>query len=200
MKDRLPTESKPATQKEIEEALAALTENDLLRLGKIAWFRHRALGSRAAGRHESDVLSDAIIAALEGRRKWIKGSCDFVGFLAGVMRSLTSHIRDGKAADAFDEIAPNLVNERDDVEDSLDRLATPAADDPENRLRAHDLDGQIRERFKDDPIVLLVYEAFLDRMKPVEIRSCLEITEKEYNAAAKRLRRTARGFTERRSR
>ena len=53
---------------------------------------------------------------------------------------------------------------------------------------------RFRERFANDIVVLLVYDAFQDKMKPVDIQSCLDITENEYNAAAKRLRRAVRGF------
>ncbi len=110
MKKRPPTEPTQATQEEIEEAIQALTQTQLIHLENISWFRHGTLGSRGAGRNESDILSDAIIAVLEGRRKWIKDNCDFMTFLKGVMRSITSHIRSGKAVDTFDEIAPNPVS------------------------------------------------------------------------------------------
>lgn len=199
-RNRPPTEPIPATRKEIEEALQSLTPAQHARLENIAWLRHKSLGPRAAGRNESDMLSDSVIAALDGRRKWVKDNCDFMTFLTGVMRSLASHIRAGRATDAFDEIEPTSVNEKNGAADSVERIPAHAPDDPERQLLARDLDRQIRKRFQNDPIVLLVYEAFLDKMKPVDIRSCLGITENEYNAAAKRLRRTVRGFAEGRSR
>lgn len=189
-----PAERTPATREEIEHAIDALTEGQLVRLAEISAYRHRSLGTRGAGRHEGNLLSDAIIATLEGRRKWIKANVDFMGFVMGVMKSLASHIRDGKAYDAFDEIAPNPVNEDDDAEDFVEQIPTPAPVDPERQLLALDLDKQIRERFKDDPVVLLVYEAFIENMKPAEIQLCLGIDEKEYNAAAKRLRRATRSM------
>ena len=200
MTEGLPTEPRPASQEDIEDAIQALTPAQLVHLEKIAWFRHRALGPRGAGRHEGDILSDAIIAVLEGRRKWVKNSCDFMTFLKGVMRSLTSHIRDGRAIDAFDEIAPTPVNEQGNAAGVLERVPTQDSVDPDRQLRECDLDKQIRERFADDTVVLLVYEAFLENMKPADIRSCLGITDNEYHAAAKRLRRTVRAVVEGRSR
>jgi len=188
MNKRPPDEPAPATREQVEQALAALTDVQLVRLERIAAFRHRSLGTRGAGRNEGDLLSDAIITTLEGRRKW-KTNIDFMTFLKGVIRSLASHIRAGKPVDAFDEIAPNPVNEEDETEDFVEQIPTPAPVDPERRLLARDLDEQIRERFKDDPVVLLVYEGFVEKMKPADIQSCLGIDEKEYNAAAKRLRR-----------
>ena len=200
MREGPPTEPTPATHEEIEAAIRALTRTQLLRLASFAWFSHRALGSRGAGRNEGDLLSDAIIATLEGRRKWIKDNCDFPTFLKGVMRSMTSHIRNGKATDAFDAIAPRPASEHDDAEDLLEQIPTSAPVDPERQLLARDLDKQIRERFANDVVVLLVYDAFQDKMKPVDIQSCLDITENEYNAAAKRLRRAVRGFAKGRPR
>lgn len=188
------SEPSPATHEEIEAAIQALTQPQLLRLQSFAWFSHRALGSRGVGRNEGDLLSDAIIATLEGRRKWIKDNCDFPTFLKGVMRSMTSHIGTGKVTDAFDAIAPRPASEHDDAEDLVEQIPTPAPVDPERQLLARDLDKDIRERFANDIVVLLVYDAFLDKMKPADIQSCLDITENEYNAAAKRLRRAVRGL------
>jgi hypothetical protein len=190
MTKRPPADKTPATKEEIEEALAALTDAQVIRLTKVSAYRHGTLGARRAGRHEGDLLSDAITAMLEGRRKWIKANVALVPFLLGVMKSLASHIRTGKAVDAFDELTPNPANDDDDnAEDFVEQIPTAAPIDPERILRARELDGQVRERFKEDPEVLLVYEAFLDKMKPAEIQSCLGLSEKEYNAAALRLRR-----------
>jgi hypothetical protein len=193
MSKRPPAAQTPATTEEVEQALAALTEGQLVRLNKSAAFRHGSLGTRGAGRHEGDLLSDAIIATLEGRRKWIKANVEFVPFILGVMKSLASHIRTGKPLDAFDEIAPNPVNE-EDAEDFVEQIPTPAPVDPERQLLAVELDMQIREQFKDDPEAFLVYESFLEKLRPAEIQSCLGIDEKSYNAAAKRLRRAAGGI------
>jgi hypothetical protein len=183
----------PATQDEIEQALAALTEAQLVRLNESAAFRHRGLGARGAGRHETDILSDAIIAVLEGRRKWIRSNVDFVPFILGVMKSLASHIRSGKARDAFDETESKLVTD-DDEPGFVETFPAPPSVDPERQALACELDRQIRERFWDDPLVLLVYESLLQKMTPAEIRSCSRIDEKEYNATAKRLRRAVRSL------
>jgi hypothetical protein len=194
MTKRPPADKTPATKEEIEEAFAALTDAQVIRLTKVSAYRHGALGARRAGRHEGDLLSDAITAMLEGRRKWIKANVALVPFILGVMKSLASHIRTGKAVDAFDELTPNPANDDDNAEDFVEQIPTAAPTDPERILRARELDGQVRERFKEDPEVLLVYEAFLDNMKGAEIQSCLGLSEKEYNAAALRLRRGVEKF------
>lgn len=191
-----PAAKTPATTEEIAQALAALTDAQVVRLNESSAYRTGSLGRRSAGRNPGDLLSDAIIATLEGRRKWIKANVDFLPFLLGVMKSLASHIRTGKPLDAFDEIAPNPVNDEDNTEDFVEQIPTAARVDPERQLLASDLDEQVRKRFDDDPAVLLVYEAFLEKMKPAEIQSCLGLSEKEYNAAAKRLRRAVQSLAE----
>ena len=177
-----------ATREQVERALAALKTVQLLRLRRSAEFRHASLGARAAGRNPEDLLSDVIIAALEGRRKW-KTDIEFVAFLQGAMRSLASHIRDGRAADAFDAITPSRANGRNDTGDCTMEIAPPAPSDPERELVARELAAHVRERFEHDPVALLVYEAFIEKMKPSEIQECLDISVKEYNAAARRVRR-----------
>ena len=176
-----------ATKEQVEQALAGLTTVQLLRLRRTAAFRHRSLGARGAGRNPEDLLSDVIIAALEGRRKWPM-DITFMAFLQGAMRSLASHIRVGRAVDAFDDIVPNRANDKEDSDDCVTQIAAPGPTDPERELLARELAGQIQERFKDDPLALLVYEAFVEKMTPGEIQG-LGISEKEYNAAARRLRR-----------
>lgn len=188
------TKRPPATREEVEEALAALTDAQVIRLAEVSAYRHGTLGPRGAGRHEGDILSDAITKILEGRRKWIKRDVSLIPFILGVMKSLTSHIRTGKALDAFDELTPNPTNDDEDAEDFVEEIPTAAPMDPERLLRRRELDGQIRERFKEDPEALLVYDGFLERMKPAELQSCLGLSEKEYNAAALRLRRAVKKF------
>ena len=176
-----------ASREQVEEALAGLSSVELLRLSRVAEYRHRSLGARGAGRNPEDLLSDVIIATLEGRRKW-PTDIEFMAFLQGGMRSLASHIRTGRTVDAFDDIAPNRSSGEEHEEDFVTQIAA-APTDPARELLARELDERIRERFKDDPVVLLVYEGFLEKMTPGEIRECLDISEKEYNAAARRLRR-----------
>jgi len=189
MNERPAATGTPATREEVETALAALTDAQLVRLNRVSAYRHETLGARRAGRHEGDILSDAIVAILNGRRKWIRANVEFVPFLLMVMKSIASHIRNGRPLDAFDEIAPVRINHKDAAEHCVEQVVPAAPSDPEQLLRARQLDDEIRKRFDDDPEVLLVYEAFLEKMKPAVIQRHLGLTEKQYNAAAKRLRR-----------
>jgi hypothetical protein len=182
----------PATVDEIRAAIAQLTTGDLLRLRKFAYQRHGVLGRRGAGRRPEDLLSDALAAVLEQRRKWSK-SVDFVRFLIGVIQSLSSHLADGKAKDAFDDVVQYVAP--DEQTDELRPTDAPSGPTPQEELDAIELDQQIRDHFKNDDHVLTVFDGLCDKMTPAEIRDC-GLTTHEFDAAAKRLRRHVRKMYE----
>ena len=72
-------------QRDVGAALAALSEEDLLRLRAVAKLRARALPPDAMS--WPDLLHEAVLRALTGARTWPIG-VPLLGFLAGVMRSL----------------------------------------------------------------------------------------------------------------
>lgn len=177
-------ENRQAPIDEIEHAISQLTEVQRNRLRQFSQYRHQSLGSRRTGRDPDDLLSDAIVAVLEGRRKWNRGKVDFFNFLVGVIRSLCSHIRDGRPTDAFDEI-----DSSESAAKSLRSDGPGTASTVQDDLEARALDEEIRRRFKDDACVTLIYESLLQGMSPKEIQGCLEISTKKYDASVKRLRR-----------
>lgn len=190
----------PATTDEIVAAIQALKPGELIRIRKFAYRRYWTLGRRGAGLCPEDLIQDAMMAILDGRRKWRKSRVDFVMLLIGVIKSLSSHIVDGKARDAFDEVVDYQAPEEDT--DALDRMSSPAALSPEEQLEAEQLeqeatalDGKIQDHFKDDDHALIIYQGLCESMKPAEIREC-GLSEKEYDAAQKRLKRGVRKLAE----
>jgi DNA-directed RNA polymerase specialized sigma24 family protein len=71
-------------ERDVGAALAAMSEEDLLRLRAIARLRARSL---PGGMSWSDLLHEAVLRALTGARPWPPG-VPLLAFLAGVMRSL----------------------------------------------------------------------------------------------------------------
>src|SRR5215470_12406096 len=71
-------------QRDVGAALAALSEEDLLRLRAIARVRARSLPGDMSW---CDLLHEAVLRALTGARPWPPG-VPLLAFLAGVMRSL----------------------------------------------------------------------------------------------------------------
>lgn len=197
---RRPADEPPATTDEIAAAIQALTTGELLRILKFAYRRYWTLGRRGAGLSPEDLIQDAMMAILDGRRKWPKNRVDFVKLLIGVIQSLSSHIVAGKARDAFDDVVDYQAPEEDS--DALDRMPSPAALSPREQLEAEELeleatvlDGKIRDHFKDDDHALTIYQGLCESMKPAEIREC-GLSEKEYDAAQKRLKRGVRKLAE----
>jgi DNA-directed RNA polymerase specialized sigma24 family protein len=72
-------------RRDVGAALAALSEEDLLRLRAIARLRARSLPPD--GMTWSDLLHEAVLRALAGAKPWPAG-VPLLAFLAGVMRSL----------------------------------------------------------------------------------------------------------------
>ena len=70
-------------QRDVGAALAALSEEDLVRLRAIARLRARSLPGDMSW---SDLLHEAVLRALTGARPWPPG-VPLLAFLAGVMRS-----------------------------------------------------------------------------------------------------------------
>lgn len=197
---RRPADEPPATTDEIAAAIQALTTGELVRIRKFAYRRYWTLGRRGAGLSPEDLIQDAMMAILDGRRKWPKNRVDFVKLLIGVIQSLSSHIVAGKARDAFDDVVDYQAPEEDS--DALDRMPSPSALSPLEQLEAEELereatvlDGKIRDHFKDDDHTLTIYQGFCESMKPAEIREC-GLSEKEYDAAQKRLKRGVRKLAE----
>jgi DNA-directed RNA polymerase specialized sigma24 family protein len=197
---RRPAEEPPATTDEIAAAIGALTPGELVRIRKFAYRRHWTLGRRGAGLSPEDLIQDALMAILDGRRKWPKSRVDFVKLLIGVIQSLSSHIVAGKARDAFDDVVEYQAPDQDT--DALDRMPSPATLSPQEQLEAEELereatvlDRRIRDHFKDDDHALTIYQGLCESMKPAEIREC-GLSEKEYDAAQKRLKRGVRKLAE----
>ena len=118
-------------------ALAALSEEDLLRLRALARLRARALPPDAMS--WPDLLQEAVLRALTGARAWPSGM-PLLAFLAGVMRSLC-------------EEQWRRYRRRD-------HLPAPqggcAADDPERAYAAAEALAAIQELFASDKVALKV--------------------------------------------
>src|SRR5262249_26180517 len=80
------------TADEVVRALQRLSAAELLKLQNYAHWRIRGLGQYGRGKDEEDLLQEAILATVEGRRVWNK-NVEFTTHLAGSMRSISSNWR-----------------------------------------------------------------------------------------------------------
>ncbi len=82
------------------EALERLAPADLLRLKRVAQLRARTL----PGVDWDDLLSEALLRALDGSRHWPEG-VPLLAFLAGIMRSIMDHRAHDRRRSAAQAIA-----------------------------------------------------------------------------------------------
>jgi DNA-directed RNA polymerase specialized sigma24 family protein len=189
---RVPVE-RAASPEEVRAAIDALSEADRLRLDAFAVWRIRGLGRRACGRTHEDLLSETVLATLDGTRSWNREKVDFLGYLIGAMRSISDNW--GKR---FKEAEPVLEADlgRDDASRSaLDRVASQDLS-PEEEIEVKQQHEAIRRLFADDPVVTLIILEIEEGTKFSEIREKHDLEENELFAALKRIRRRIARQTE----
>jgi RNA polymerase sigma-70 factor (ECF subfamily) len=156
--------------RDVGAALAALSEDDLLRLRAIARLRARSL---PAGISWSDLLHEAIVRALTGTRPW-PPDVPLLAFLAGVMRSLC------------DELWRRCRRQ-----DTLLTLESAGpVDDPERVCAAAEALAAIHRLFASDALATKVITGLLGGMTAAEIRRHYGLSTVEYDTARRRIRRT----------
>lgn len=184
-----PTHDLAATSDEVRVAVETLTKPQLVKLALYARARIGALRRRAQGRDQDDLLQEALTATLAGKRNWYKDRVDFVGHLIGAMRSIAS-----AWAEKFDDDTPYLeselttTNEQGGLVTPLSNVSDPAPP-VERALNAQNELAAIQSLFKNDSNVILVMEGLREGMTGPEIQAHLGMSEKDYNAALKRMRR-----------
>lgn len=153
--------------RDVGAALAALSEEDLLRLRAIARLRARSL---PGGMSWSDLLHEAV---LTGARPWPPG-VPLVAFLAGIMRS--------------------LCDEQWRRHRRQNHLPTPhdrgGADDPERACAAAEALAAIQRLFASDEAALKVITGLISGMAAEDIRRHSDMTAVEYDTTRRRIRRT----------
>jgi DNA-directed RNA polymerase specialized sigma24 family protein len=157
-------------RRDVGAALAALSEEDLLRLRAIARLRARSLPD---GMSWSDLLHEAVLRALTGARPWPPG-VPLLAFLAGVMRSLCDeHWRRHRRQD---------------------RLPAPhdsgGADNPERACAAAEALAAIQRLFASDEAALKVITGLVNGMAAEDIRRHYDMTAVAYDTIRRRIRRT----------
>ena len=158
-------------QRDVGAALAALSEEDLLRLRALARLRARSLPPGAMS--WSDLLHEAVLRALAGARPWPQG-VPLLAFLAGAMRSLCDE-----------------QWRRHRRQDHLSALhGSGGADDPERACAAAEVLAAIQRLFASDEAALKVITGLMSGMAAGEIRCHCDMTAVEYDTTRRRIRRT----------
>ena len=154
---------------DVRAALAALPEEELLRLRAIARLRARALPS---GISWSDLLHEAVLRALSGARPWPLG-VPLLAFLAGIMRSLCD--------EQWRRYRRETIHSHPEPADRID--------DPERAYAASEVLAAMHRLFVSDEAALKVITGLIDGMEPEEIRRYYSLTNVEYDTTRRRMRR-----------
>jgi len=179
---------------EVRTAIEAMTVGDFARLRLFGRQKLRALGDRAGGVTEEDLLSEAMKRGLEGRRRWDPSRVDFCGFLIGTMRSMASHLaraEPGSAGIPF--LEASLAN--DDDPSPMDHHARTEVT-PERQAAARDQLAALEHYLIDDAEATLVIGAWKDGMTGPEIKETLSWTQADFETVVRRIRRQARSFNQ----
>jgi len=207
MAKRIPTEN-AATADEVNAAIEALPKADLSRLKQYAEFRVQPMRLHNPTYTADDLLQEAIVRTLDDRRRWNPKAVDFARHLHETIHSISSHAA-GKAKDGL--IVPATALTRESLEgeqhpNPYDQAESPLPD-PEHILTTKQTNDSAKEAIEriervldGDEVALLLIEGMREEMNGPEIRDALGLSQKEYETAMRRLRRTVRkAFPEGRS-
>ncbi len=163
--------------RDVAAALAALSDDDLLRLRALARLRARGL---PGGMAWSDLLHEAVLRALEGTRRWPPG-VPLLAFLAGIMRSLCDEQwrrrrREGPASQPEDNRAATLAGTAPDA-------------DPERAYAAAEALAAVDRLFASDTVALKVIAGLTNGLGAEEIQRLYSLGAVEYDTARRRMRR-----------
>jgi DNA-directed RNA polymerase specialized sigma24 family protein len=189
MARRVPKED-AATLDQVEEAIVALSAADLVRLNRYARLLAQGLGQAAKGRDHEDLLQEALtsVCSDDGRR-WNPAKVDFVGFLKGAIKSISSNWRSKYARSGGGEIAYD--DRPNDESPSPLAQAAAANPDPEQQAISENLLHRIEAEFASDEHVKHVIAGLEAGMTGPEVMEIVGMDENALRAATKRLRRGA---------
>jgi DNA-directed RNA polymerase specialized sigma24 family protein len=174
-------EAQAASVDEIHQAVLNMTTADLVRLRTFAQYRLHVSGHFGTTSWE-DVLQDAMLLTLNGRRRWNKAGVDFVGHLIGVMRSTISHYEDEP------EVVSDRTSPAGTVLSPLDTIETsaPSADD---QLITIQRTQAIYDFFAGDATVQCILQGWREGLTLPEIQAAHQLDKTECETAVRRLRR-----------
>ena len=174
-KDRVEGAAAPPPR-DVGAALAALSDDDLLRLRALARLRARGL---PGGVSWSDLLHEAVLRALEGTRRW-PPSVPLLAFLAGIMRSLCDEQWRRRRRE-------NLLLRPGDAATTLADVAADA--DPERAFAAAEALAAVDRLFASDAVALKVLAGLTNGLSVEEIQRLYGLSAVEYDTARRRMRR-----------
>jgi hypothetical protein len=147
-----------------------LSDEDIVKLRKFA--NYKLLGGRVSYAEDKDLLHEAIVRTLDGRRQWNQQKVDLVTHLKGCMSSIADEWWKGRKSE-WSLIDPSF---------SIDA-------EQEHEIRARQALALLRKRLRGDVDAMRVFECRLKGSSAAETRQELNISAAVYEAARKKLSR-----------
>lgn len=181
-----------ATTAETEEAIYNLTDLEHKKLYYYAYSRidrFSNIGGITKNYTPIDLVREAITRVLREDRRWKKDAVNMYKLLRDTIRSITSNWQ--ASADANDHVIKVDEICCDDEGENLNPVENTDASTPTpvENLEAKQKVEKINSLFADDKLVLDIIDGLYAGLKGPEIQQILEITEKEYDTAKRRLNR-----------
>ena len=177
------SEEAAATPADIRAAIDALASADWARLRNYAVKRIQMLGPKADGRSNEDLLQITLMLLLDDTRQWDRIRVEFVPFMIGAMKSISSNWARGYKP------KETLFLEIEYVEDENPNPEQRLIDEEQLRADARRL-KMIDELFEGDEGAQMVIEAWRDGYDPPGVRTLWELSQNAYNTIVRRIRRT----------
>jgi len=176
----------------VEQAILALSEAELLRLRKFAIWRIRGLGRKARGRTHEDLMGEATTSILDGTRPWRK-SIAFYVHLRGCIRSISNAWSQKNDIDMW--FASELASSEGESKAGRVRPALEAVrdggPDPEHRAHVRLQLERVHRLFPCGTTDRQIIDCWANGQTHAEAQAELGLSKNLYDAAVKRIRRTA---------
>jgi len=199
-----------ATQAEISQAIDALMAEDAERMEAYAKNRIIRIGRGAAnGRTHEDLLQEAMLRILDGRRHWYPDNVTFAPYLLRVMESIASewashHERNAESPE-YAALESQFTREDDEgnVISPFQRIARekPSVEqqmvNADNEAERKALADEIEDHFANDENASYVLMGWQDGMDGRAIRGSFGFTDTTFETICRRIKRNAQKIMDR---
>jgi RNA polymerase sigma factor (sigma-70 family) len=179
-----------ASPEEAISAWKAMSDDEKIAIRVFAVQQHRQYRFRDNVNTAEDLVSEAMLGILEGRRHWPRAKVGFASYLMAVINSIAKDwIRTTKGqwdAKLLHDSDLRASDERDEKGSLLDN-AVENIDGPEELLIAQQTALTIQKEFENDEQAWLVLECAGEGKSGPQIQEYLGLSAKEFDAIRKRI-------------
>lgn len=150
-----------------------------------------SLDRRRDSRTAEDLLGDAMLLVLSGKRVWRPGVCPMRQLIIGTMRSIVSHWRSKPGADPEPLLGENALPVKPEEIEGTNPEPWRGLADKEDHQAVEKWFSDLMERSRGDKAVSLLLRGLREGWVPSQL--VRKIGRKKYKIVVERLYRRARG-------